>query len=189
MANEKVFIVKFKIGYDDDFTTLKAFAGRLSAQQYAESECKRLLRDGYDPGKGCWVDAWNYRYEDAMRCEDREGKEHSYDYSFEIEEVDVEQNFILPELPFVERESLALKRENKELRERLGRAEGLIAAARCYLVMYDGGWEYDREHILENAHAAKAILEDGEEGNRKVTEMFELWLKNRKACEKNEDGK
>lgn len=179
MVNSKVFVVKFRIGYDDDFGISKAFAGRLSAQQYVESECKRLVRDNYNPDNGCWIDAWNYRYENALKCEDCHGKERLYDYVFEIEEVDVEQNVVLPELPFVEKENLSLKQENKDLRQRLGHAEGLIAAAKCYLTMWDGGWEYDREHILENMHAAKSVLEDGESGNRKIAEMFEQWLANR----------
>ena len=137
------------------------------------------MRDNYNPGNGCWIDAWNYRYENAMRCKDCNGEEHLYDYSFEIEEVDVEQNVVLPELPFVEKENLALKTENSELKRKLGHAEGLIAAAKCYLTMWDGGWEYDREHVLENAHAARAVLEDSEPGNRKIEEMFEEWLRRR----------
>ena len=137
MANNRLFVVKFRIG-NNDFHISKAFAGRLSAQQYVESKVKDLLKDKYDPDGGCWIDAWNYRYEDALRCETSKGEERIYDYSFEIEEVDVEQNVVLPELPFVEKESLALKQENKDLRKKLGHTEGLIAAAKCHLVMYDG---------------------------------------------------
>jgi len=37
IANKKLFVVKFNIGYDDDFTLCKAFAGHLSASQYVES--------------------------------------------------------------------------------------------------------------------------------------------------------
>ena len=40
MSNSKLFVVKFRIGYDNDFNISKAFAGRLSAQQYVESKCK-----------------------------------------------------------------------------------------------------------------------------------------------------
>ena len=83
-------------------------------------------------------------------------------------------------MPEVEKENLALKTENKELRKKLSHAEGLNAAARCYLVMYDGGWQYAKEHVLENMHAAKHILEDGEAGNAKINEMFEKWLEARK---------
>lgn len=180
---EKLFVVKFRIG-SENFSTLKAFAGRLSAAQYAESEVKRLLKDKYDPSKGYWIDAWQYRYEDASRSEDCSGRRCPRSYLFEIEEVDVEQDVILPELPFVEKESLALKRENNDLRRKLGHAEGLIAAAKCYLTMWDGGWEYDREHILENMHTAKSVLEDGKTGNEKITEMFEEWLENGEICKK-----
>ena len=188
MANNRLFVVKFRIGHDDDFSISKAFASKLSAQQYIESECKRRMQDNYNPDNGRWIDAWNYRYENAQQQEDYEGKEHLYDYLFEIEEVDVEQNIVLPELPFLEKESIALKQENKDLRQKLGYAEGLIAAAKCYLVMYDGGWDYDREHILENMHAARFILEDSKEGNQKITEMFEEWLKTREACKKKNES-
>ena len=187
MANNRLFVVKFRIGHDDDFSISKAFASKLSAQQYIESECKRRMQDNYNPDNGRWIDAWNYRYKNAHQCK-HEGKEHLYDYLFEIEEVDVEQNIVLPELPFLEKESLALKQENKDLRQKLGHAEGLIAAAKCYLVMYDGGWDYDREHILENMHAARFILEDSKEGNQKITEMFEEWLKTREACKKKNES-
>ena len=184
MRNDKLFVVKFNIGYDDDFTLCKAFAGRLSAQQYVETEVKKLLKTDYNPSNGCWDDAWHYRYENALN-----GK----DYRFEIEEISVEQTVILPELPFVENENLVLKNENKELRQKLGHVEGLIAAARCYLTMYDGGWQYDKEHVIENMHAARAILEDGKSGNAKINEMFENWLeireKDKKAKNKiNEDN-
>ena len=54
--------------------------------------------------------------------------------------------------------------------------------------MYDGGWDYDREHILENMHAARFILEDSKEGNQKITEMFEEWLKIREACKKKNES-
>ena len=64
----------------------------------------------------------------------------------------------------------------------------IIQIAKCYLVMYDGGWDYDREHILENMHAARFILEDSKEGNQKITEMFEEWLKTREACKKKNES-
>ena len=188
MANNRLFVVKFRIGHDDDFSISKAFASKLSAQQYIESECKQLMQDNYNPDNGRWIDAWNYRYENAQQQEDYEGKEHLYDYLFEIEEVDVEQNIELQAMLGLEKESIALKQENKDLRQKLGHAEGLIAAAKCYLVMYDGGWDYDREHILENMHAARFILEDSKEGNQKITEMFEEWLKTREACKKKNES-
>ena len=101
-------------------------------------------------------------------------------YYFEIEEVNMDQDNKLPEMPEVEKENLALKTENKELRKKLSHVEGLNAAAKYYLTMYDGGWQYAKEHVLENMHFARFILEDGERGNAKIYEMFESWLEARK---------
>lgn len=68
---------------------------------------------------------------------------------------------MLPELPYIEKENLALKDENIELRNRLSQLEELIAGARRFLTMWDGGWSYSKEHILKNAHAARDILDSG----------------------------
>ena len=127
MANNRLFVVKFRIGHDDDFSISKAFASKLSAQQYIESECKRRMQDNYNPDNGCWIDAWNYRYENAQQQEDYEGKEHLYDYLFEIEEVDVEQNIVLPELPFLEKESIKLKELESNLQTKIQEKSELIA--------------------------------------------------------------
>ena len=66
---------------------------------------------------------------------------------------------MLPELPFIEKENLALKAENDELRNKLADANGIISKARSLITMWDGGWNYDKEHILNNVHKAKEILE------------------------------
>ena len=144
----------------------------MAAHHYIEDEAKKLLKDKFNPEYGWWDDAWNYIYEDNDNPQ-----EHYY---FEIEEVHMDQDNKLPELPEVEKENLALKTENKELRKKLGHVEGLNAAAKCYLTMYDGGWQYAKEHVLENMHSARFILEDGERGNAKIDEMFESWLEARK---------
>jgi len=108
------------------------------------------LKDNFKSDNGKWQDPWTYVY-----SSDSSDK----DYIFKIEEVDVEQDVILPELPAIEKENLALKSENDVLREKLARVEGAIAEARQYLVMWDGGWEYDKKQILKNAHKAREILE------------------------------
>lgn len=53
------------------------------------------------------------------------------------------------------------------------------AAARCYATMWDGGWKYTKEHIIENLHAIRNILEGNEEGNSELSKMFERWSKQR----------
>lgn len=129
---------------------------------------KDLLKDSYDPKNAIWEDAWTYAYE-----------ADNYTYSYEIEEVDVEQDINLPSAPLVEQENLALKAENNALREKLSRVEGLNAAARCYLTMWDGGWKYAKDHVIENMHTAKSILEDSKPGNDKIIEMFEDWQRSK----------
>ena len=168
MDKQKIFIVKFDIGGMRDPVLLKAFSSRLVASQYVESRVKDSLKDRFDPSKGIWEDAWTYAYET-----------NNGNHCYEIEEVDVEQDINLPYVPSVEQENIALKNENNELRKKLSHVEGLNAAARCYLTMWDGGWKYAKEYVIENMHAARDILEDGKPGNDKITEMFEDWQKNR----------
>ena len=149
-AKKKLFVVKFKFEDDDkDVVILKAFAGHLSASQYVDSDVKNWDKD-YEPENGIWTDPWHYSYKNPN------DKRYS---TYEIEEVEVEQSIVLPELPFIEKENLTLKAENDELRKKLADANGAISEARSFLTMWDGGWNYDKEHILKNVHKAKAILE------------------------------
>ena len=150
MTSKKLFVVKFKFEEDDqEFVILKAFAGHLSASQYVESEAKNWNKD-FKPEDGIWTDPWHYL------CKgDHAGRSQMY----EIEEVEVEQCVVLPELPFIEQENLSLKNENDELRKTLACLEKSVAGAKRFLTMYDGGWNYDKEHILKNMHLARDILE------------------------------
>lgn len=150
-ASKKIFVVKFKFDDDDEsFVILKAFAGHLSASQYVESEAKNWDKD-YKLEKGAWIDPWNYLYKKSSndRCQ-----------AYEIEEVEVEEDVVLPELLSIEKENLALKSENDELRKKLACVEGAVTEARRYLTMWDGGWEYDKKQILKNVHKARELLEN-----------------------------
>ena len=152
MAKNKLFVVKFKFEEDDkDIVILKAFAGHLSASQYVENEVKTYNKD-FKEEYGVWEDPWHYIYKDPSQSNLRTK-------SYEIEEVEIEEDVVLPELPSIEKENLALKDENIELRNRLSQLEEYIAGARRFLTMWDGGWSYSKEHILKNAHAARDILD------------------------------
>ena len=151
MPDRKLFCVKFMIEPDEDFDVLKAFSGHLAAKLYVESKIKSHLGEAYKPENGCWENAWTYVYSNAVG---------EHDYRFEIEEVEIEQDIVLPELPSIEKENLALKAENNELRDKLSHIEGAISRARRHLVMWDGGWDYAKEHVLENMHKARALLEE-----------------------------
>lgn len=149
--SKKLFCVKFMISPDDDFDVLKAFSGHLAAKLYVESKIKSHLGEAYKPENGCWENAWTYRYSNAL---------NEHDYIFEIEEVEVEEDIVLPPLPSIENENLALKTENIELREKLAHCNGAISSALHFLTMWDGGWDYAKEHVLENMHRARALLEE-----------------------------
>ena len=177
MKKRKLYVVKFSISCKDDFAVVKVFASKLRAQQYVESECKNIFKDKFNPSYGCWEDDLNYVYDSH--------DEHCWFYYWELEETDVDDGVQLPFLPEIEEENLALKEENNELRKQLAHVKGLNLAAQCYLTMWDGGWKYAKEHVVENMHKARAVLEDNEKGNDLVLKMFENWQESKcKACKK-----
>lgn len=158
-----------------DGLPLMAFSSKLRAQQYVESRCKSYLKESFTPSNGFWEDDLNYIYK-------RDGNR---DMHYEIDAVDIDDSIELPFLPTIEEENLALKEENNDLRRQLAHAKELNAAALCHLVMWDGGWKYAKEHVLENMHEARSILEDTDAGNAAVEAMFERWLQSRcSSCNK-----
>ena len=172
MSEKKAYVVTFHVCSDDEGGPLRVLSSKMRAQQYIESEVKRFLKDRFKPDNGYWQNDLEYWYDD---------RDEKFEYHWEISEIDIDDGIDLPPLPEVEKENNSLKAENISLRKRLGHVEGLNAAARCYLTMWDGGWDYAKEHVIENMHAAKAILEDGEVGNAKIGEMFRGWKEQCKA--------
>lgn len=150
-SHKKLFVVKYYDDLDNDATLMKAFSGHLSAKCYVEDEAKRLMDNAFKAENCCWIDAWHYECINGIA---------GPSCKFEIEEIEVEQDVVLPELPHIENENLALKAENIELREKLAHCNGAISSALQFLTMWDGGWEYEKEHVLENMHKAKALLEE-----------------------------
>lgn len=177
MNERKLYVVKFSVNeIGEDFTILKAFPSQMLARYYVECRCKEVLKGRFNPQRAYWENDLTYY------CEDEDRK---LSYIYEIEEVKLDESIELPPLPEVEDEVLALKKENNDLRRQLAHIKGVNSAARCFLTMYDGGWNYTKEHIIENMHEARAVLEDDEEGNALVTKMFENWQESRcKSCKK-----
>lgn len=174
MENQSLFAVTFSIDYRDDISILKAFSSKLAAHQYIESSIRQLLKDQFKINNGFWQNDLLYMYEGY---DSHLGRNTTYYY--EIETVAVENDVELPPIPWIETENKALREENLRLVEKLSHAKGLNAAAVCYLTMYDGGWDYAKEHVIENMHKARQILEDGNKGNAAIDEMFNEWLKHR----------
>ena len=174
----KLYVVKFSINdIGEDFTILKAFPSKMLAHQYVETNCKRFMKENFKLDHAYWENDLTYYYEDD--------KNKKWSYIWEIEPVDLDESIELQPLPEVEKENLALKEENNELRKQLAHVKSLNSAAQCFLTMWDGGWDYAKEHVLENMHAAKAVLEDSEESNALVSKMFDNWQKSKcNACMK-----
>jgi len=174
MAAKKIYVVKFDIGRSEDdldAVHVKAFASRLKASVYVEDKAKELFKESFRPENGAWDDPWHYWY--------KPDSNPANEYMWEIEEVEVEDGVDLPDIPDVEKENKALKAENAKLKIDAEKMSSQIAAAECWLSMWDGGWDYGKEIILENVNAAKAILKGSKEADSKIHEMFEAWLKTR----------
>jgi hypothetical protein len=181
MANErKLYVVKFSINeIGKYFSILKAFPSKMLSQQYVERKCKELLKERFNPKCAHWENDLTYYYENDIE---------KMSYIYGIEPVDPDESIELPPLPEVEKENRSLKEENNELRKQLAHTKGLNSAAQCYLTMWDGGWDYAKEHVIENMHKAKSVLSDGEKGNELILNMFEGWLEGRcKTCQKKEN--
>ena len=170
MKERKLYVVKFSINdIGEYFSILKALPSKMLAHQYVEEKCKKRLKESFKPDNAHWENDLTYYYEDD--------KNEKWSYIYEIEPVDLDESIELQPLPEVEKENLALKEENNELRKQLAHVKGLNSAAQCFLTMYDGGWDYAKEHVIENMHEARAVLEDGQQSNILITEMFENWQK------------
>ena len=179
MKERKLYVVKFSINHIGEcFSILKALPSKMLAHQYVEEKCKKLLKESFKPDNAYWENDLTYYYEDD--------KNEKWSYIYEIEPVDLDESIELQPLPEVEKENLALKEENNELRKQLAHVKGLNSAAQCFLTMWDGGWDYAKEHVIKNMHEARAVLEDGEKGNTLVLKMFENWQESKcKACKSN----
>ena len=176
MSKTNLYVVKFDIGRngdDLDAVRVKAFSSRMKAQAYVEAKVRDMFKEDFRPERGFWNNPWLYCY--------RSDEDPANEYLWEIEEVEVEEGAGLPDVPEVEKENKALKAENAKLKADVEKLSSQIAAAECWLTMWDGGWDYGKEVILENVNAAKAILKGSKEADSKIREMFEGWLKARNA--------
>lgn len=169
MQNKKVYVVNFSLEKNDDKTPMKVFSSLLKAKNYCEEKASNLFykNNSIEPEKYTtfWEDNFTYIVQVGPK-----------EYVYEIEEADLDEDIKDVSRPEIEIENENLKKENLELKDELSKQMSMNAAAKCYLVMYDGGWKYTKEHIIENMHAARNILEGNEKGKCTLEEMFEKWI-------------
>ena len=133
---------------DDDFPTpLKMFPSFLLAKDYAE-KCARKHLKGKD-----WL--WE-------NCDTLVAKiDNEYEQMYEIHDCEVDESIPSEfKMPDIEKENHALCEEVRQLKKELGESKAKIAEAHAYAHMWDGGYDYTKEAVLENLHMVRSILED-----------------------------
>ena len=182
-TKHKCFVVLFTCGREAkeafgsetamDFSPLKIFASNLMARVY----CEHRAREFQSKDKTIILE-WENAY--TLLLYKQEGdKQEELDYRFEIYETDIDDD--VPSdfhYPQIEKENEVLRNECYRLRKELADVTQRNAVAATYATMWDGGWNYTKERVLENLHIVKDVLEGD---HKKVTELFENWLKYRET--------
>lgn len=148
----KVFCVTCDTNYkgmlDGDKIPLKIFSSYQLAKNYVES--RKTLK-----GKE-WF--WESVDKLVVKVDD------TYDMVYQIHDCAVDDS--IPDdfkVPEIEKENIALTKENRQLKKEISEANGKIARAASYATMWDGGYDYTKEAVLENLHMVRSILD----GNKK----------------------
>lgn len=179
----KCFVVLFTCGREAkeefgnetamDFSPLKIFASNLMARVY----CEHRGREFQSKDKTIILEWENA---DTLYLYKQEGdKQEELDCKFEIYETDIDDDVPADfHYPQIEKENEVLRNECYRLRKELADVTQRNAVAATYATMWDGGWNYTKERVLENLHIVKDVLEGD---HKKVTELFENWLKYRET--------
>ena len=179
----KCFVVLFTCGREAkeefgnetaiDFSPIKIFSSNLRAKVYCEHRA-REFQDNFKSITLYWEN------DSTLRLYKQEGeKQAELDFRWEIYETeiddDVPSDFHYPQ---IEKENEVLRNECYRIRKELADVTQRNAVAATYATMWDGGWNYTKEMVLENLHIVKDVLAGD---HKKVTEIFENWLKNRET--------
>lgn len=177
----KCFVVLFSIPYDqdeseqpfsiknaDDYSPIKVFTSLVRAKSYIEKAAESH-KEQFGIVETYWENEFTFWGV----------KENKHEYKWEINETDlddeVESDFHYPP---IEKENDVLRKECYRLRKDLADVTQRNAVAATYATMWDGGWNYTKERVLEILHIVRDVLAGD---HQKVTELFENWLRNREA--------
>ena len=162
--------------YDGVHSIVKACTSYECARQYIYThvECLKSSND-------CVIDRFvetetKREFELEYHYTDRP---HTFKQTYFINEIDLEENKNLPEAvkPKLEKRCEANEAINLDLRKDLAEYKKRVAAALCFLTFYDGGIYEDFDHLIDNLHKAKCILEGDDKSNDYILHMFEEWKK------------
>lgn len=171
---KKCFVVMFGIVYhrdeplaSDRLTPIKVFASKTKAKAFIENETNNRKEE--------------WKFTESLWETDYEfyATNNQYTYCWEICETQVDDEIQSDfHYPPIEKENEVLRNECWNLRKQLSEVTQRNAVAATYATMWDGGRDYTKEHVLENLHTVKEVLAGD---HKKVTELFEKWLKDRET--------
>ena len=167
----KCFVVLFTCGDEAkkafgsetamDFSPLKIFASNLMARVY----CECRAREFQSKDKTITLEWENA---DTLLLYKQDGdKQEELDYAIERGKKDTDD-------PQIEKENEVLRNECYRLRKELADVTQRNAVAATYATMWDGGWNYTKERVLDNLHIVKDVLAGD---HAKITELYEVWKK------------
>ena len=179
----KCFVVLFTCGREAkeefgnetaiDFSPIKIFSSNLRAKVY----CEHIGREFQKNSKSIILDWEN---DSTLLLYKQEGeKQAELGSRFEIYETEIDDDVPADfHYPQIEKENEALRNECYRLRKELADVTQRNAVAATYATLWDGGWNYTKERVLENLHIVKDVLAGD---HAKVRVLFEEWLKQRET--------
>ena len=177
----KCFVVLFTCGREAkeefgnetaiDFSPIKIFSSNLRAKVYCEYRA-REFQENFKSITLYWEN------DSTLLLYKQEGeKQAELDFRWEIYETEIDDDVPADfHYPQIEKENEVLRNECYLLRKALADVTQRNAVAATYATMWGGGLNYTKERVLENLHIVKDVLAGD---HKKVTELFEEWLKQR----------
>ena len=153
-----------------DFSPIKIFSSKLRAKVY----CEHRAREFQGNSKSIILDWEN---DSTLLLYKQEGeKQAKLDFRWDIYEIEIDDDVPADfHYPQIEKENEVLRNECYRLRKELADVTQRNAVAATYATMWDGGWNYTKERVLENLHIVKDVLAGD---HAKVRELYEAWKKN-----------
>ena len=151
------------------FGPLKIFSSTLRAKDFCEKKARELI--GRDSSL-----VLHWENEATLRLLKKNGESYDeVDSCFEIYETEIDDNVPANfHYPPIEEENEALRNECWILRRRMAAVMARNAVAASYATMWDGGYNYTKERVLEVLHKVKDVLAEDHDISR---ELFEAWKK------------
>ena len=153
-----------------DFSPLKVFSSTLRAKDYCEKKAREVISRNKDKRL-----VYNWESDTTLYIYHYNGENYDDAWRFEIHETEVDNAVPIDfTYPAIEKENESLREECWILRRRMAAVMARNAVAASYATMWDGGYNYTKERVLEVLHKVKDVLAEDYDRSR---ELFEAWKK------------